>query len=140
MSDWKLELSCELTLAHRLCTYTQYWVIKRSEGRKEAVRVLCALAKLGGDVLARCANGRTPLYNVVVLGHTKIVRLLGKMGGDVRAWGSKASSKKSCVPTRMQTANSDHQGIIGTLLTLCGEQSRLFSIKAPLGALVTTSR
>ena len=33
MSDWKLELSRELTLAHKLCTYTQYWVIKRSEER-----------------------------------------------------------------------------------------------------------
>jgi hypothetical protein len=45
MSEWKLELSRELTLAHKLCTYTQYWVIKRSEEEK-TVRVLVEMGSI----------------------------------------------------------------------------------------------
>jgi hypothetical protein len=57
MSDWKLEVSRELTLAHKLCTYTQYWVIKRSE--EETVRLL---VKMGGGALAHDARGDGPFY------------------------------------------------------------------------------
>jgi hypothetical protein len=73
MSDWKLELSRELTLAHRLCTYTQYWVIKRSEGRKETVRVL---VEFGGDVRARSVDGDTPLHYAAESGQNETVRVL----------------------------------------------------------------
>jgi hypothetical protein len=52
-------LSRELTLAHKLCTYTQYWVIKRTEGRKEVVR---ALVETGAYIdQALRTGGVTPL-------------------------------------------------------------------------------
>jgi ankyrin repeat protein len=72
MSDWKLELSRELTLAHKLCTYTQYWVIKRSE-EEESVRVLL---ELGGDVHARDAKGGTLLHWAAAGGDLETVKLL----------------------------------------------------------------
>jgi hypothetical protein len=65
MSDWKLELSRELTLAHRLCTYIQYGVIKRSE-EEETVKVLIELGRANAH--AHIKNGGTPLLAAAVDG------------------------------------------------------------------------
>jgi hypothetical protein len=56
MSDWKLELSRELTLAQKLCTYTQYWVIKRSEEEEAMVKLLL---NLGVNVHAQAKHRGT---------------------------------------------------------------------------------
>jgi ankyrin repeat protein len=81
MSDWELELSRELTLAHRLCTYTQYWVIKRSE-EEETVKLLL---ELGANVHAHIMEGYTPLHLEACYGQFETAKVLVEFGANLHA-------------------------------------------------------
>jgi ankyrin repeat protein len=112
MSDWKLELSRELTLAHKLCTYTQYWVIKRSEEEEETVRELVAM---GGDMHGQDVDGATPLHMAAANGHyAETVRLLVELGSDVNA-----RDAGGCTPLK-QAANYGDVATVRTLVKMGG--------------------
>jgi ankyrin repeat protein len=116
MSDWKLELSRELTLAHKLCTYTQYWVIKHSEEEEETVRVL---VEMGGDVRAQRVDRFTPLHLAAVKGQAETVRVLVEMGADVHAQILSGHTPLHCAAVGGHTETMRVLVEMGHAATLC---------------------